>query len=93
VREFDDVLLEPFDVDRLTVPLLRLTDDADLPAVDIKVSGQEYRYDRSYPIKGYSAIMPQYVLEQVGAGKKPLLVERPERFYLYWAIEEAVGAA
>ena len=93
MREFADTLLEPFDVDRLTVPLLRLTDDFDIPSVDIKVSGQEYRYDRSYPIKGYGAIMPKYLLEQVAAGKKPLLVERPERFYLYWAVEEAVGAA
>ena len=81
--EFDDALLEPFPADGLTVPLLKLTDR--LPAVEIKVGEVEYRYDRSYPIKGHSALMPRYLQEQVGAGKKPLIVERPDRFYVYFA--------
>ena len=92
MQEFEDTLLEPFDVDSLTVPLLRLT-TADVPAVDIKVGGQEFHYDRSYPSTGYGAVLPKYLMEQVAAGKKPLLVERPDRYYLYWAADQPAAAA
>ena len=91
MQEYDDTLLEPFDLDGLMVPLLRIT-QADVPAIDIKVGGQEFQYDRSYPIKGYGAVLPKYMAEQVAAGKKPLLVERPDRYYVYWAAAEPVAA-
>ena len=91
MQEYDDTLLEPFDLDGLMVPLLRIT-QADVPAVDIKVGGREFQYDRSYPIKGYGAVLPKYMAEQVAAGKKPLLVERPDRYYVYWAAAEPVAA-
>jgi hypothetical protein len=83
--DYDDALLVPLELDRLTVPMLRLTEDGPPPLADIKVGDQAYAYDRSYPVKGYSAVMPRYVSEQVAAGKKPLVIERPERLYLYWA--------
>ena len=92
MQEYDDTLLEPFDLDGLTVPLLRLT-AGDVPAVDIKVGGLEFHYDRSYPLTGYGAVLPKYVMEQVAAGKKPLLVERPERYYVYWGVEQPAAVA
>jgi hypothetical protein len=92
LQEYDDTLLEPFDLDGLTVPLLRLT-AGDVPAVDIKVGGLEFHYDRSYPLTGYGAVLPKYVMEQVAAGKKPLLVERPERYYVYWVVEQPAAVA
>ena len=92
MQEYDDRLLEPFDVGGLVVPLLRLM-TADVPAVDIKVGGQEFRYDRSYPVKGYGAVLPKYLAEQVAAGKRPLLIERPERYYVYWAAEQPAAVA
>ena len=82
--EFDDTEMEPFPADGLLVPLIRMTSGG-LPSVDIKVGGQQYRYDRSYPYKGQSAVMPEFLREQVAAGKKPLLIERPDRFYVYFA--------
>ena len=82
--EFEDTELEPFAQNGLTVPLIRLT-AAGLPSVDIKVGEQQYHYDRSYPIKGHSAVMPGYLKEQLAAGKKPLVIERPDRFYIYFA--------
>ena len=91
MQEFDDVELEPFAADGLTLPLLRLN-DIDLPSTIIKVSGQEYQYDRSYPFKGYGAVMPKYVAEQIAAGKKPLIVERLDRYYLYFAVKPAAAA-
>jgi hypothetical protein len=92
LQEYDDTLLEPFDLDGLTVPLLRLT-AGDVPAVDIKVGGLEIHYERSYPLTGYGAVLPKYVMEQVAAGKKPLLVERPERYYVYWGVEQPAAVA
>ena len=84
--EFEDTETEPFPADGgLLVPLIRMTAGG-LPSVDIKVGDQQFRYDRSYPYKGQSAVMPAFLREQVAAGKKPLLVERPDRFYVYFAV-------
>ena len=85
MREFEDALLEPFATDGVLVPLLRLTAEEEPPDSQIKVGDQPYQYERSYPIKGHSAVMPGYLREQLAAGKKPLIVERPTRFYVYLA--------
>ena len=83
MQEYDDALLEPLAADGLIVPLLRLGTEDQPPDAEIKVGDQSYRYDRSYPEKGYAAIMPAYVKEQLAAGKKALVIERPSRLYLY----------
>ena len=84
--EFEDAEMEPLPIDAgLVVPVIRLTLSGMPPDTAIKVGGQEYVYDRSYPIKGYSAVLPGYLKEQMAAGKRPLLVERPDRFYVYLA--------
>ena len=90
VQEYDDTLLEPFNEDGVSVPLLRLNRVA-LPPVELRVGGSAYRYERSYPIKGHSAVMPKYLKEQMGAGKRPLVVERISRYYVYMATD--VGSA
>jgi hypothetical protein len=92
VLEFDDSLLDPFAADGLTVPLLRLN-EIHLPQTEIMVGNQEYEYSRSYPVKGYGAVMPKFLLEQVAAGKKPLIVERMDRYYVYLSKEPAAAAA
>lgn len=92
MQEFDDSDLDSFGADGISLPLLRLN-DIDVPDTLIKVGGVEYQYDRSYPFKGWGAIMPKYVAEQVGAGRKPLVVERLTRFYLYFAVEQAAATA
>ena len=83
--ELEGDLLEAFTVEGLSVPLVKL--GVGLPDVEIRIDEQVYKYDRSYPIKGHSATMPPYLQEQVGAGKKPLLVERSDRFYVYLATD------
>ncbi len=85
MQQFEDVELEPLPLDGMLVPVLRLTQADALPKTDIMVEGQEYRYDRSYPIKGHSAVLPRYLAEQMAVGKRPLLIERPDRFYVYFA--------
>jgi hypothetical protein len=92
MQEFEDIEMEPFAVDGLTLPMIRLN-EIDLPETLIKVGEQEYRYERSYPFKGYGAIMPGYVAEQMNAGRRPLVVERLDRYYLYFAVEPAAPAS
>ncbi len=83
--ELEDKLMDAFEIEGLTVPLVKL--EAGLPDVEIRVGEQIFKYDRSYPIKGHSAVMPHYLREQISGGKKPLLVERPDRFYVYLATD------
>ena len=84
MMEFEDTELEelPLDGD-LIVPRIRMTTYG-LPAIHIQVGDAEYQYERSYPIKGHSATLPKAVREGLASGKKPLIIERSERFYLYF---------
>ena len=81
---------EDTDVDALgleggiMVPRIRMT-SAGLPDVEIKIGDTSYEYERSYPIKGHSATLPRHIREAFDAGKKPLVIERPDRFYIYLA--------
>ena len=86
VLEFPDTELEPFPLDGMIVPAIRRTLEEQAPSANVKVGGEAYLYDRSYPIKGYSAVLPAYLREQMDAGKRPLLVERPDRVYVYFAV-------
>jgi hypothetical protein len=82
VQEFEDTEIEPFRLDEMYVPLIRLTSGGP-PRADLMVGDEAFHYDRSYPIKGHSAVMPAYVRSLVAAGKKPLIIERSDRFYIY----------
>jgi hypothetical protein len=88
IQEFDDVDLEQFAADGLTLPLLRLN-DIDLPGTVIRVGGRDYQYDRSYPFKGYGAVLPGYLAEQIAVGRRPLIVERVDRYYVYFELPAA----
>jgi hypothetical protein len=82
--DFEATDIDFFEIDGMMVPEIRLTTSEDAPKVEIMVGEQAYRYDRSVPIKGHSAHLPKYLREQMAAGKSPLLIERPDRLYVYW---------
>jgi hypothetical protein len=83
VLAFEEDAIEPFSVDAgMIVPLIRMTTSG-LPEVEIAVGDQPYTYERSYNIKGSSAVMPKYLRELMSQGKKPLVIERPTRYYVY----------
>ena len=84
MEEFEEHDLEPFPMDGLVVPEIRLTMGQPIPKVEIRVGDQTYRYERSVPIKGHSAVLPKYLREQMAAGKSVLLIERPDRLYVYF---------
>jgi len=82
------------EVDPKQLGVLELA-DLELPYIDLEEApaarnklvlyDTEYTYLRSFPIKGHSAIMPGVVEEQIAAGKRILIAERNERYYVYVA--------
>ncbi len=77
-------LIGTLELEGFEVPYVNL---ADQPFVHtrLRVGETEYTYDRSYPIKGHSAVMPSAVAELLAEGRQVLAVERSERYYLYLA--------
>jgi hypothetical protein len=84
--EFETSDIDYFEIDGMMVPEIRMTMGETPPLVEVKVGEQAYRYDRSVPIKGHSAHLPKYLREQMAAGKQPLLIERPDRIYVYFDV-------
>jgi hypothetical protein len=82
--DFELTDLDTFVIDGMNVPEIRQTTGEPAPKTRIKVGEQKYTYDRSVPIKGHSAHLPKYLREQMAAGKHPLLIERPDRLYVYF---------
>ncbi len=83
MQELDEDRLEPMPLDGITVPMIRMVQEDRPPYFEVKVGDQGYRYERSYPLKGFSALMPNFIKEQLAAGKKPLIIERPQRYLVY----------
>ena len=82
--EFELTDLDTFVMDGMNVPEIRQTTGEPAPKTKIKVGEQAYTYDRSVPIKGHSAHLPKYLREQMAAGKSVMLIERPDRLYVYF---------
>jgi hypothetical protein len=86
VDEFEESQLEPLPIDGIEVPRIRLTLGEPTPFHQVKVGGQAYQYEKSYPIKGHGATLPRFVREQTSAGRQTLLIERPTRYLVYLSI-------
>lgn len=79
--ELDETQLESLPLDGMEVPRIRLYGPP--PYTEATLGGREYRYERSFPVKGHGANLPNFIREQVDAGKTPLILERANRFYVY----------
>jgi len=64
------------------VPYIDLV-DAEFVPTRIQVANDEYAFQGSAPILGYGAFLPKEIRDARGAGKKPIIVERGERYYLF----------
>ncbi|OGO50753.1 MAG: hypothetical protein A2148_03405 [Chloroflexi bacterium RBG_16_68_14] len=71
-------------LEEFEVPYVHL---ADAPVVQsrLRVDGTEYTYDRSYPVKGHSAVMPGAIRGLLAEGRRVLVAERGERHFVYLA--------
>jgi hypothetical protein len=81
VLELDETLLETLPLDGMELPRIRLHGPP--PFSQARLGDREYRYERSFPVKGHGANLPNFIREQLEAGKTPLLLEREDRFYVY----------
>ena len=79
--ELDELEIETLPLDGIEVPRIRFYGAP--PYTQARLGEREYRYERSFPVKGHGAKLPNFLREQMAAGKSPLLLERDERFYLY----------
>jgi hypothetical protein len=81
--EIDGTRIGTLEIDRdVWVPYIDLVDVEFVPT-RIRVGRDEYAFKRSAPVLGYGAILPQEIREARAAGKKPMIVERDERYYLF----------
>ncbi|HLG10311.1 MAG TPA: hypothetical protein VI876_01020 [Dehalococcoidia bacterium] len=81
ILELEDVDLEPLSLDGMDVA--RVHYHGPPPFTALKFDGREYQYERSFPVKGHGASLPNFLRDRMAEGKKPLLVERTDRFYVY----------
>ncbi len=51
----------------------------------LRVAEVEYTYERSFPIQGHSAVLPEALAELENAGKRVVVAERTERYILFVA--------
>lgn len=51
----------------------------------LRVADVEYAYERSFPIRGHSAVLPQAIAELENDGKRAVVAERADRYILFVA--------
>lgn len=72
------------ELDGAAVPYVDLEDEAAVHT-RLRVDGTLYVYQRSFPTKGGSAVMPAAIAELQAKGKRVLVAERSERYVVYVA--------
>jgi len=82
--EIDPAEVGDLELDRFEVPYVDL-EGAPLMHSRLIVGDTEYVYLRSFPIKGHSAVMPAAVAALVAEGRRVLVAERTDRYYVFVA--------
>lgn len=80
--EIDPAQLGTLDLATHVVPYISLDDEPAIRA-RIQIGGTEYAYQRTYPVKGHSAVMPEIVADAIAEGRQVLVAERDDRYILY----------
>lgn len=82
--EVSPATMGELDLGEFAVPYIDL-EEAPYIHTHISVGSTQYAYERSFPIKGHSAVMPAAVSELLAAGKRILVAERSDRYVMYVA--------
>jgi hypothetical protein len=82
--EVDPAAIGTFELAGSELPYVDLEE---APAIHtrLRVDDVEYVYQRSFPLKGHSAVMPAAIAELQAKGRPILIVERDERYLVYTA--------
>lgn len=74
--------LGTLDLDGLWVPYIDLYDEKFLPT-RVRLGAEEYAFESSIIIFGHSATLPAKIRALRAAGKKPLIIQRGDRYYTF----------
>jgi hypothetical protein len=80
--ELDVRDLGTLDLEGAWVPYADLH-EGDFMPTRLKVGADEYAFDSSVIIKGHGATLPQRIKGLRASGKKPMVVERGDRYYVF----------
>jgi len=82
VLEVDPTQLGTLELDGMWVPYVDLYDLGFLPT-RLKMVDEEYAFHSSILIRGHGAVLPGQVRELRAEGKRPMVVERGDRYYVF----------
>lgn len=82
--EIEPALVGTLEMEGATAPYTNLERFPAIPS-HLSVGGVEYAYERSFPIQGHSAVLPQAIAELKEAGKQVVVAERNQRYILFVA--------
>lgn len=80
--ELDPSELGTLDLEGAWVPYADLHDSGFLPT-RVQIGADEYAYSSSMIISGHGAVLPQRIKQLRDSGKKPIVLERDNRYYVF----------
>ena len=80
--ELQPAQLGTLDLDGSWVPYIDLHEEPFLPT-RLSLGNDEYRFESSIIIFGHGATLPAHIRELRASGKKPIVVEREDRYYVF----------
>ncbi len=82
--EIERSLIGTLQLDGLEAPYVNL-DHQPLIRSRLRVGDTEYAYERSIPVPGHSAILPETITQLQSEGRQVLIAERNDRYLVYLA--------
>ena len=82
--EVERSLMGSLELANATVAYVNLEQQAAIPT-RLRVADVEYAYERSFPIRGHSAVLPEVIAELLDEERRILVAERQERYLVYLA--------
>jgi hypothetical protein len=82
--DIDRSLVGTLELEGMDAQYVNLEGYAAIPT-HLNIGGIEYAYERTFPVRGHSAVLPQAITEYQNAGKRVVVAERLERYMVYLA--------
>ncbi|MCH8007438.1 MAG: hypothetical protein IIC91_01100 [Chloroflexi bacterium] len=79
--EVEPSFIGSLELEGATVPYVNLGQVATIPS-RLRVADVEYTYERSFPVRGHSAVLPEAIAE-LEEGRRVLVAERQDRYLIY----------
>ena len=80
--DIDPRSLGTLELDGMWVPYVNMY-EADFVPTHLRVVNDQYNFRNSVPRMGHGAILPQEIRELRADGKKSIIVERGDRYYVF----------